>query len=302
VFDPEYAGSQGCAMVIANIVYAEILSPMRWSKLSLDNILLEGHRVYGVVRLSSPSEGAFSVRADGHLFMRHFDPLRDELDMFQRTCRLEYDRDPALFGCLKDVENRGDVGVSLLEGLTKLFRGYRAGVLIACGQCFGVLQYDAKYYFTNSHSCGPKGAKAQPKNGKACVIECDTLHGLARVCKQATGSKSETYFTLDYVNVIFQDNSGVAEACEVISQESVQVVNGAVTNVGNMDTTTIGQDDTEMNVVSVQRESAYVVINDVSRIIWASFEQSNPVSRSCFQISTAIFFKFKLSLSLDVCF
>ena len=44
--------------MIANIVYAEIVSLMRWSKLSLDNILLEGHRVYEVDRLSSPREGA----------------------------------------------------------------------------------------------------------------------------------------------------------------------------------------------------------------------------------------------------
>jgi len=91
--------------------------------------------------------------------MRHFHPLRDDLDMFRY--RMEYDRDPAMFGCLKDVVNSGDVGVSLLEALTKLLGCYHAQVLIACGQCSGVLQYDAKYYFTNSLSCGPKGTKTQ---------------------------------------------------------------------------------------------------------------------------------------------
>ncbi|KAJ8874326.1 hypothetical protein PR048_025172 [Dryococelus australis] len=38
----------------------------------------------------------------------------------------------------------------------------------------------------DSHSCGPKGTKAKDPNGKACVIECDSIDKLVRICKRAT--------------------------------------------------------------------------------------------------------------------
>ena len=35
------------------------------------------------------------------------------------------------------------------------------------------MHYDDKYYSTDSHLCGPKGAPA--KDGRACIIECDII-------------------------------------------------------------------------------------------------------------------------------
>jgi len=61
------------------------------------------------------------------------------------------------------------------------------------------MHYDNKYYFTDSHSCGPKGAKAKD-NGRACIIECDNLDEFIRICKRTTGSKN-VQFTLDYIDV-----------------------------------------------------------------------------------------------------
>ncbi|GIY68550.1 ATP-dependent DNA helicase [Caerostris darwini] len=62
------------------------------------------------------------------------------------------------------------------------------------------MHYDNKYYFSNSHSCGRKGSRANDNHGKACVIECDTFDEFVRICKRTTGSKN-VQFTLDYVDV-----------------------------------------------------------------------------------------------------
>ncbi|GFQ93617.1 ATP-dependent DNA helicase [Trichonephila clavata] len=59
--------------------------------------------------------------------------------------------------------------------------------------------YDNKYYFSDSHSCDPKGANAKD-NGKACIIECNNVDEFVRICKRTTGSKN-VQFTLDYVDV-----------------------------------------------------------------------------------------------------
>ncbi|KAI5707558.1 hypothetical protein M8J77_004891 [Diaphorina citri] len=42
---------------------------------------------------------------------------------------------------------------------------HKAAVLIAASKSLGIMKYDSKYYFTDSHSCGPKGASAS--NGRA---------------------------------------------------------------------------------------------------------------------------------------
>lgn len=62
-----------------------------------------------------------------------------------------------------------------------LFANPKAGILIAESKSLGVLHYDNKYYFTDSHSCGPKGASTV--NGKACIIDCDNVDEFHRVCK-----------------------------------------------------------------------------------------------------------------------
>ncbi|GIY28084.1 uncharacterized protein CEXT_296801 [Caerostris extrusa] len=63
-----------------------------------------------------------------------------------------------------------------------------------------VMHYDNKFYFSNSHSCGRKGSRANDSHGKACVIECDTFDEFVRICKRTTGNKN-VQFTLDYVDV-----------------------------------------------------------------------------------------------------
>lgn len=94
---------------------------------------------------------------------------------------------------------------------------HNAGILITDGQSFGVMRHDDKYYFSNSHSCGPKGSRANDNNGKACVIECDNFDEFVRICKRTTGSKN-VQFTLDYVDV--QDASKEPETHQITEKVS----------------------------------------------------------------------------------
>ncbi|GFQ77645.1 ATP-dependent DNA helicase [Trichonephila clavata] len=66
------------------------------------------------------------------------------------------------------------------------------------------MRYDTKYYFIDSHSCGPKGVDAKD-SGKASITECDNLDKFVQICKRTTGSKN-IHFILDNVDI---------EVCEI---------------------------------------------------------------------------------------
>jgi hypothetical protein len=120
--------------------------------------------------------------------------------MYSCSFRIEYEEETNLVGCLRDSVNIQDFGMTLKESLTTMFTSHKAGVLIATSKSLGVMNYDDKYYFTNSHACGPKGASASDTQGKACIIECSSLDDLVRVCKRATGSCNVQY-TLNYIDI-----------------------------------------------------------------------------------------------------
>lgn len=63
------------------------------------------------------------------------------------------------------------------------------------GRSFGVMRYDSKYYFSDSHSHNPMGAKAKD-NGRACIIECDNLDEFVNVQQVL----KNVQITIDYVD------------------------------------------------------------------------------------------------------
>lgn len=85
--------------------------------------------------------------------------------------------------------------------------------MTASNKSVSVFRGEDKYYFADSHSCGPKG-KPTPENGKACVIKCDNLQELCRICKICLGSRNIAY-TLTRVDVHLREN--------IITRQSVQV-------------------------------------------------------------------------------
>ncbi|GFU35149.1 ATP-dependent DNA helicase [Trichonephila clavipes] len=108
---------------------------------------------------------------------------------------MKYESGNSLLGSLRDSINRNSIGLPLKDALCSLFLTHQTGIFITAVKSFGIICYDQKFYLTDSHSCGPKGARAN--NGKACVIECTTVDEL---CKRVTSSQNVPY-TLTYVAV-----------------------------------------------------------------------------------------------------
>jgi len=112
-----------------------------------------------------------SIAESGHLMVRNFDVLNQDFSMYSKNFSIEYNENPALFGCLMDSVNRkDDIGDTLNDLMQNLFDDHAAGILIAEGKSFRVIYHEEKYYFTDSHSCGIKGAPAKNSNGKACIV------------------------------------------------------------------------------------------------------------------------------------
>ncbi|GFW67182.1 uncharacterized protein TNCV_4031941 [Trichonephila clavipes] len=123
----------------------------------------------------------------------HLSTVKAGLEIFGRTFAPEYESDSSLFGSLRDSVNRNSIGLPIKYALCRLFLTHQTGIFIAAGKSFGIC-YDQKFYLTDSHSCGPKGARA--KNGKACVIECTTVIELVCLCKRATSSQNVLHFDI----------------------------------------------------------------------------------------------------------
>ncbi|GFQ96258.1 ATP-dependent DNA helicase [Trichonephila clavata] len=85
-----------------------------------------------------------------------------------------------------------------------MFTNHKTGVLIALSKSLGVMDYNNKYYFTDSHVYGPKGASASDTHGKAYVIQCGSIDDFVRVCKRSTDSVNVQY-TLKYIDVHMAD-------------------------------------------------------------------------------------------------
>ncbi|GIY57521.1 ATP-dependent DNA helicase [Caerostris darwini] len=196
-----FAGVQCCAMTLANILRASILSPQYWSSNILNLNMLTGDQIYSNIRFHMARNlAAYSIEYDQYLLVRNFKVIKDDLVTFGKTFRITFDEEPSIYGSLNDKLNEANLGSTLRQGLEDLFMVHNAGILITDGQSFGVMHYDNKYYFSNSHSCGRKGSRANDNHGKACVIECDTFDEFVRIRKRTTGSKN-VQFTLDYVDV-----------------------------------------------------------------------------------------------------
>lgn len=141
--------------------------------------------------------------------------------MFGLAFTLKYSEVESFVGSLKDSDNREGVGMTLRQAIEGLFLTHNAGILVAEPKSLGVLHYGDRYYFTDSHSCGSRGATAG--NGKACVIECTTIDQLVRYCHRAVGRRSQP-LCLDYIQVeeVEQDEQA-NHPTEVLFEEAVEL-------------------------------------------------------------------------------
>lgn len=195
VFLSEFAGKQCCAMALAFVVKSAIKPPFEWTSSTIDQILIEGNSIYKTLQLIIGDE----IPASGFLYLTNFDVVKDELRMFDENFKIRYNDFPLFYGNLLDSENQ-EIGVNLLTALTKLFEDHRAGMLITGHRSFAVISSCGKFYFCDSHNCGPMG-EPHDVDGRSCVIECDNIETLLKICKRTTGC-GNAQFTLDYVDVI----------------------------------------------------------------------------------------------------
>ena len=126
-----------------------------------------------------------------------------DMFLFDTLFGINYIVEPSFFGSLNDLQQANiGFGSTLNQGLQQLFANHQCGILIANNKSFAVMSFEGKFYLADSHSCGPSGTPAA--NGKACVIECDTLQELSHICKSVTTMNGQ--YTIDFVEVIVKND------------------------------------------------------------------------------------------------
>ena len=120
--------------------------------------------------------------------------------IFNKRFQINFDDESSIFGSLNDRSNQSNFAFTDREAFEEIFLNHNAGILILEGKLFGTTHYN-KYYFSESHSCGPNGPKSKDKE-RACFIECDDLDEFARIHKRTTSNKN-VQFTLDLIDVVF---------------------------------------------------------------------------------------------------
>lgn len=67
-----------------------------------------------------------------------------------------------------------NIGITVKDALILLINDFSAGIkLISSNKYFGIMKFNDRFHFTDSHSCGAKSESAA--NGKVCVIDFDTF-------------------------------------------------------------------------------------------------------------------------------
>ena len=76
--------------------------------------------------------------------------------MFGRTFKIQFIDDTEIYDSLCNQVNTRDFGFKLSDGLAKLFETHTTGILIASSKSFAIIKSENKFYFVDSHSCGPR--------------------------------------------------------------------------------------------------------------------------------------------------
>ncbi|GBP63864.1 hypothetical protein EVAR_39525_1 [Eumeta japonica] len=127
--------------------------------------MIEGDSLYVKLRLlNAENPAGVQIEENGHLKIKHFDLVKAELEIFDRTFALEYEKDSYLFGNLRESINRNSIGLPLEDALCRLFLTHQTSIFIAAVKSFGIICCDQRFYLTDTHSCGPKGASTLNAN------------------------------------------------------------------------------------------------------------------------------------------
>jgi hypothetical protein len=202
IFTSGHAGIQCFSMVIANIVRAAILPPNRWNKNIINQNMIAGDNLCAEIHLLTEYGGpeVFPIPESGYMELKNLDVVKDDYIMYEASLSFDYDDTWNCAGGLRDSDNDGQVFLTLQNAIRRLFEEHNAGVLIGQSKSLGLMQYDGKYYFTDSHACGEKGSPARTGQGQGCMIECDTIEELHRIAKRAFHTGRDQ-FDIHYIDV-----------------------------------------------------------------------------------------------------
>lgn len=206
VFGPN-AGKQCCAMALAFIVHSTVTVPSKWTKETINEIMIEGNDLYQstVDRLKDGQRNVGrKLPESGFLMVRDFDVLESGFEVFARSVRLTYKSDPEIYGCLTEIfaeteDEEETAGMPLLSGLERLFVEHSSGILISSNKAFAVIKSQDKFYFCDSHNSYAAGESSYVDH-LACVIECRTLVAMCEIIMTVNNSEFE-FYTLDSLNV-----------------------------------------------------------------------------------------------------
>lgn len=115
-FTPGLAGMLCCAMLLANIVRASVLTPhaQYWyltSTNTLDDNMLEGELIYRTIRQLSVdySEPAYPIQQNSYREIRNSDVIRRPFLMFDNTFYIEYNESATVHGSHQDKINPNNI-------------------------------------------------------------------------------------------------------------------------------------------------------------------------------------------------
>ncbi|KAJ8685141.1 hypothetical protein QAD02_020934 [Eretmocerus hayati] len=194
-FASGYAGVQCCAMALASLAKGHISLPHRWLTTILDESLSEGDAPYLTIRSLTPHAG---IGPTGSSQVRNFRVIKDMFLMFDHNLSIDYADDTDLFGDVRNDLNCGAVAFPLVESLDICFSNHGSCILIVGNSAYGLIKFRDRYYFTDSHSCNITGKSTS--NGRACVIQCNTIQILLEFCNSKFGDDNAVY-NLHHVDI-----------------------------------------------------------------------------------------------------
>lgn len=187
IFDKN-AGLQCMGMSVTAIL-ASVDDPIStWTKKTIDDVLIQGDKLYSSIKSIVPSISYLLVNDLNHL--HHKIAIKDTV------YEVDFDEDPMIFG-LANADVAG-FGVTLEDGLKNLFVEHTAGVLISDGYAYGLIKSEMKFCLFNSHSTNEFGRPGA--EGTACVLKCDDLLSLSTLAG-AIIQKKNVMFTIDRLTV-----------------------------------------------------------------------------------------------------
>lgn len=98
IFTSGFAGVQCCAMALANILRACILSPQHWSTNVLNLNMIICDQIYSNIRFQTERNlAAHPIDDNGYLLVQNFNTIKHDLVTFDKRFQITFDEEPIIY-------------------------------------------------------------------------------------------------------------------------------------------------------------------------------------------------------------